>query len=94
MWGNSNCYNNEILGHLVVGIGNHEYWSNYGYENADFGNTAYDWAEMPKSAGNSRIQELMYHIGVSMRLIMVVKELLLHLKLVKQVMNRFIKTTK
>ncbi|MCD6556180.1 MAG: C10 family peptidase, partial [Bacteroidales bacterium] len=40
----------------------------YGYQFADFGNTTYDWANMPDGSGNANVAELMYHCGVSVRM--------------------------
>ena len=57
----------------VRGKGNHTYTHpNYGNQYADFGNTVYDWANMPSTLSSSSTQEqieavatLMYHCGVS-----------------------------
>ena len=40
----------------VRGKGNHTYPSNYGNQYADFGNTVYDWANMPSTLSSSSTQ--------------------------------------
>ncbi len=58
--------------HPTIGTGSHSYMSNYGMETADFGNTTYDWANMPDivtpsspPAEKNAVAELLYHCGVS-----------------------------
>lgn len=59
--------------HPAQGSGSHSYYSYYGgYQSANFGNTVYDWENMPASlSGSSSSEEvsavatLMYHCGVS-----------------------------
>lgn len=51
------------------GVGSHSYFHNvYGMQNADFGNTTYNWNQMTNSissTGNFEIAQLLYHLGVS-----------------------------
>ena len=59
--------------HPVTGTGSHNYTSSRcGTVSADFGNTAYDWANMPASLGASSstaqvnaVATLLYHCGVA-----------------------------
>ncbi len=50
-----------------TGVGSHGYNSSYGYLEADFGNTNYNWAAMPNSisASNTEIAQLLSHLGIS-----------------------------
>ena len=57
------------------GSGSHSYYSSYGLLSANFGNTTYDWDNMPESlSGSSSSEEvnavatLMYHCGVSVEM--------------------------
>ena len=53
-------------GHPSVGTGWHSYYDPvYGRQSVDFGNTTYDWSNMPLNSANSEIAKLMYHCGVS-----------------------------
>lgn len=59
-------------GHPTTGNGSHSYTSNYGTESANFGNTTYNWSNMPNSLNSSSptsqknaVAELLYHCGVS-----------------------------
>ena len=50
------------------GYGSHSYvHPDYGTQNADFGNTTYQWSQMPNEvySSNSAVATLMYHCGVS-----------------------------
>ncbi len=47
------------------GNGYYGYYSDYGIEYANFGNTTYYWAEMPQYSSNEFVAELGYHCGVS-----------------------------
>jgi len=40
----------------------------YGYQFADYGNTTYNWSNMPDGSGNADVAELIYHCGVSVRM--------------------------
>ncbi|MFO8055063.1 MAG: C10 family peptidase [Bacteroidales bacterium] len=58
--------------HPGSGTGSHSYTSNYGVESANFGNTNYDYANMPDNltsssspAEKAAVAELLYHSGVS-----------------------------
>lgn len=54
--------------HPARGNGSHSYvHSTYGAQSADFGNTVYNWDDMPNSiwSQNDAIATLMYHCGVS-----------------------------
>jgi hypothetical protein len=44
------------------------YHSSYGLQSANFGNTTYDWENMPNNQGNTNVQELLYHAGVSLNM--------------------------
>jgi hypothetical protein len=51
-----------------TGVGTHSYYSDgYGYQSANFGQTTYDWTQMPNSVGapNEQIGTLSYQLGVS-----------------------------
>jgi len=53
------------------GVGEHSYTDpTYGEQTVNFGNTTYDWQEMPDSAisSNNAIATLMYHAGVSVNM--------------------------
>jgi hypothetical protein len=53
------------------GAGFHSYSDpKYGVQSADFGNTTYDWANMPLSVtgANTAVATLMYHCGVSVEM--------------------------
>lgn len=61
--------------HPATGTGSHSYTSNYGLEFADFGNTQYDYANMPDvvtpyspQAEKDAVAELLYHCGVSVEM--------------------------
>jgi hypothetical protein len=61
--------------HPKKGRGSHSYESSYGELTADFGNTTYDWANMPNDLGilssNTQINAvatLMYHCGVAVNM--------------------------
>ena len=61
--------------HPIIGRGSYAYESDYGVLSADFGNTTYDWANMPNDLGilssNTQINAiatLMYHCGVSVHM--------------------------
>ena len=50
------------------GAGQHSYIDgNYGQQSADFGNTTYDWQNMPNAltSDNTAVETLIYHAGVS-----------------------------
>ena len=54
--------------HPIHGTGSHSYTHDtYGVLSANFGNTTYNWDNMPNSisSANSSIAQLMYHCGVS-----------------------------
>ncbi|MCD4745827.1 MAG: C10 family peptidase, partial [Bacteroidales bacterium] len=53
------------------GTGSHGFYSNYGYLEVNFGNTSYNWAEMPYnlSYDNNATATLLYHCGVSINTI-------------------------
>ena len=59
--------------HPLQGTGSHSYYcQGYGSQSANFGNTTYDWANMPERLGGNSSQEeieavatLMYHCGVA-----------------------------
>ena len=54
--------------HPIHGTGSHSYTDDtYGVQSANFGNTTYNWDNMPNSisSANSDIAQLMYHCGVS-----------------------------
>ena len=40
----------------------------YGELCADFASATYDWASMPNNSGNTEVEELMYHCGVSVHM--------------------------
>ncbi|MGM0613445.1 MAG: C10 family peptidase [Bacteroidota bacterium] len=55
-----------------TGTGSHSYTSSYGTESANFGNTTYNWSNMPATLSSSSpssqiddVAELLYHCGVS-----------------------------
>ena len=53
------------------GVGSHSYEDPpYGLQNADFGNTNYNWSSMPNNVTNSNtpVATLMYHAGVSVNM--------------------------
>lgn len=57
------------------GSGSHSYYSNYGYLSVNFGNTVYDWDNMPDmptssspQAQQDAVATLMYHCGVSIEM--------------------------
>jgi hypothetical protein len=52
------------------GSGSHSYYSNYGYLNADFGNTVYNWDQMSNqpSSPNDEIAKLLSHLGISVEM--------------------------
>lgn len=61
--------------HPAKGRGSHSYESSYGVLSADFGNTTYDWSNMPNDLGllssNAQINAistLMYHCGVAVEM--------------------------
>ena len=57
--------------HPAHGYGSHSYvHSEYGQQSADFGNTTYQWSQMPDEIydSNNAIATLMYHCGVSVNL--------------------------
>ena len=61
--------------HPIKGRGSYSYESSYGELSADFGNTTYDWANMPNDlsilSSNTQINAiatLMYHCGVSVHM--------------------------
>lgn len=62
--------------HPTTGQGSHQYWSaRYGMLSADFGNTTYDWQNMPNAinASSTAVQKnavatLMYHCGVAIEM--------------------------
>lgn len=62
--------------HPVVGSGSHSYYENdYGTLSADFGNTTYDWDNMPNrlNSGSTSVQinavaTLCYHLGVAIEM--------------------------
>lgn len=61
----------KFWNHPVRGIGFHSYnHATYGTLSANFGNTTYQWSQMPNSinAANSAISTLMYHAGVSVNM--------------------------
>ena len=54
--------------HPIHGTGSHSYThSKYGVQSANYGNTTYNWDNMPNSihSANNDIAQLMYHCGVS-----------------------------
>ena len=54
--------------HPVIGFGSHTYHhSTYGEQTANFGNTTYQWSNMPEQiySHNDAVATLMYHCGVS-----------------------------
>ncbi|MBO6027428.1 MAG: C10 family peptidase [Bacteroidales bacterium] len=57
--------------HPAQGTGSHSYWSGYGQLSANFGNTTYDWNNMPDRLGGASQEEieavalLMYHCAVA-----------------------------
>lgn len=57
--------------HPAQGTGSHSYWSEYGQLSANFGNTTYDWDNMPNTLGGASQTEieavalLMYHCAVA-----------------------------
>lgn len=62
----------QYHGHPASGTGSHSYTSSYGTESANFGNTTYDWSNMPGSVTSSspasqknEVAKLLYHCGVS-----------------------------
>jgi parallel beta-helix repeat protein len=57
--------------HPVQGLGSHSYTHpTYGVQSADFGNTTYQWNQMPSEIyyHNDAIATLMYHCGVSVNM--------------------------
>ncbi|MBN3034321.1 MAG: C10 family peptidase [Bacteroidales bacterium] len=57
--------------HPAQGSGSHGYYSDYGFEYADFGNTSYEWNEMVTAIHqmeNPAIAQLIYHVGVSVEM--------------------------
>ena len=60
----------------IVGAGSHSYdHGTFGYQNADFGNTFYDWSNMPNSLDSNSttaqinaVATLMYHVGVAVEM--------------------------
>ena len=52
-----------------IGYGTHGYnhWD-YGYQNADFGNSFYDYSQMPNNYATTESQELLYHCGVAVNM--------------------------
>ena len=57
--------------HPAHGYGSHSYvHSEYGQQSADFGNTTYQWSQMPDEIydSNNAIATLMYHCGVSVNM--------------------------
>ena len=57
--------------HPEHGFGSHSYvHSEYGTQSADFGNTTYQWSQMPNELWyeNNAIATLMYHCGVSVNM--------------------------
>lgn len=87
---NMYCPNNAVTGCVATamaqvmkywnyptrGIGSHDYrYGTYGTISADFGNTLYDWTNMPSSCSSSStetqktaVATLMYHCGVSVEM--------------------------
>lgn len=66
----------KFWNHPAVGYGSHSYThSQYGVQSADFGNTFYDWGNMPNKTTNGStynerlaVATLMYHCGVSLEM--------------------------
>jgi len=55
--------------HPQVGIGSHSYThSNYGFIEADFENTNYNFSNMTDLTGNFDVQEILFHAGVSVEM--------------------------
>lgn len=57
--------------HPAQGFGSHSYTHNtYGVQSADFGNTTYQWNQMPTEVyyHNDAVATLMYHCGVSVNM--------------------------
>ena len=62
--------------HPAIGIGSHSYsCGSYGIQSANFGNTTYDWTNMPNRLTSSSsstqvnaVATLCYHVGVSMNM--------------------------
>lgn len=60
----------------IVGSGSHSYdHETFGYQYADFGNTFYDWSNMPNSLDSNSttaqvnaVATLMYHVGVAVEM--------------------------
>ena len=55
----------------ATGIGSHSYsTAPYGYQNANFGNTTYNWANMPNNvnSSNASVAQLIYHCAVSVEM--------------------------
>ena len=60
----------------IVGSGSHSYdHETFGYQHADFGNTFYDWSNMPNSLDSNSttaqvnaVATLMYHVGVAVEM--------------------------
>jgi hypothetical protein len=51
------------------GSGSHSYYHpDYGWLDADFGNTTYDWVNMPDNYATSNTKTLLYHCGVSVEM--------------------------
>ncbi len=51
-----------------TGVGSHSYYADsYGIQSANFGQTTYQWTQMPNSVGapNEEVGKLLYHLGVS-----------------------------
>lgn len=52
----------------VTGTGSHTYYAqDYGNQSANFGNTTYQWAQMPNAVheANDAVARLLYHCGIS-----------------------------
>ena len=55
--------------HQQVGIGSHSYAHfNYGFIEADFENTNYNFSNMEDLTGNDDVQQLLFHAGVSVEM--------------------------
>ncbi len=55
--------------HPAQGTGYHSYYHyTYGNISADFGNTVYDWQNMPESSATASSQKLLFHAGVSVNM--------------------------
>ena len=52
-----------------VGYGSHSYThQQYGYQYANFGNSYYDYSQMPNNYATTESQELLYHCGVAVNM--------------------------